>query len=616
MSPTPPPGFIYTQDLDFKINDGPLKVLNANGHWMLLSLTSNHSSASRIPLPPDDLDDHLADAFDEEDDDPAPAVFKPGHVSLHRESSLGTTAEIREAVKGRHADEEDEYDEGDVIEVDLNDEPRQDKELPTTTKDVSLDRAEGIARSLSALSIGRPPSTRPQSISSSYPVDAPSPFTPSIVVSRPPSPNEENEEDEDVQADNTSQFVNVNLSSSAAAIPSRAPSTSPRSIPRKIVIHPPGTHPNVQLVQGPPTPINGAPMGGHDITDHNGRRSESYSSPRSSNVSIHSLPGSPSSPGFNVGSPLPTPRTLKGRSKGISTLDVVSKTRPSHLPPKAKEEDVKHMKVWEDMMQKSREADELRQQKILEKRIARERAVEASAGRWEREVLPDWRAAIRDPKLKRLWWDGVPTKLRGRVWALTLGNALALSKDTYKSCLSRARRAITTNSFPTESMAQIEEDISRTLPALHLFHKETGPMYGDLKDLLCAWLVARSDEGLSYVRYTALSLVKGVSNVAAMFLINLPAEQAFIAMRNMLERHCMRSFVGGVGAKDDVLLHGENKAALEVARRSSSAGVDVGLGARYEQYGLTEEALWDRLESTEWKESTWSRLIQRELPDV
>lgn len=43
-----------------------------------------------------------------------------------------------------------------------------------------------------------------------------------------------------------------------------------------------------------------------------------------------------------------------------------------------------------------------------------------------------------------------------------------------------------------------------------------------------------------------------MSNVAAMFLINLPAEQAFIAMRNMLERHCMRSFVGGAGAKDDV----------------------------------------------------------------
>lgn len=43
-----------------------------------------------------------------------------------------------------------------------------------------------------------------------------------------------------------------------------------------------------------------------------------------------------------------------------------------------------------------------------------------------------------------------------------------------------------------------------------------------------------------------------MSNVAAMFLINMPADQAFVAMRNMLERHCMRSFYGGVGSKDDV----------------------------------------------------------------
>jgi len=62
------------------------------------------------------------------------------------------------------------------------------------------------------------------------------------------------------------------------------------------------------------------------------------------------------------------------------------------------------------------------------------------------------------------------------------------------------------------------------------------------------------------------------------------------------------------------VLRGENKAAMDVARRAGSLVVD--LGARYEQYGVTEEALWERLEQTEWKESTWSRLIQRELPDV
>jgi hypothetical protein len=63
------------------------------------------------------------------------------------------------------------------------------------------------------------------------------------------------------------------------------------------------------------------------------------------------------------------------------------------------------------------------------------------------------------------------------------------------------------------------------------------------------------------------------------------------------------------------VLRGENKAALEAAKRS---GVRLDATARYEQYGMNEEVLWQQIESMEewWKESTWSRLIQRELPDV
>lgn len=62
-----------------------------------------------------------------------------------------------------------------------------------------------------------------------------------------------------------------------------------------------------------------------------------------------------------------------------------------------------------------------------------------------------------------------------------------------------------------------------------------------------------------------------------------------------------------------IVLHGENKAALDVARRGS---LTVDLGARYEQYGMNDEVLWERLDQTEWKDSTWSRLLQRELPDI
>lgn len=93
-------------------------------------------------------------------------------------------------------------------------------------------------------------------------------------------------------------------------------------------------------------------------------------------------------------------------------------------------------------------------------------------------------------------------------------------------------------------MAQLEQDVKSTLPALHIFHPETGPLYDDLKQILYAWVVARADEGLGYAI--------GAAKVAAMLLINMPTQNAFLVMRNLLDRHCLRSFFGGERTKDDV----------------------------------------------------------------
>lgn len=172
----------------------------------------------------------------------------------------------------------------------------------------------------------------------------------------------------------------------------------------------------------------------------------------------------------------------------------------------------------------------------------------------------------RNPNLRKLWWNGIPTKLRSTLWERAVGNPLALSKgrtvipcrtslyctdtaiilvaDTYRLCLARAKRALAAGTFPTTTIALIEEDVVSTLPSLHIFLPKTGPMYEDLKDMLFAWVVSRSDEGLGYV--------KGVARIAAMVLLNMPAPQGFILMRNVLERHCMRAFYGGMATKDDV----------------------------------------------------------------
>ncbi|KAI6163883.1 rab-GTPase-TBC domain-containing protein [Pisolithus thermaeus] len=427
----------------------------------------------------------------------------------------------------------------------------------------------------------------------------------------------------------------------------------------------------------------------------------------STSRSISPESAKPSSPSL-----VPSPRIV-----GPSVFQkVVSKTRLHFLPPKSREEDRKHMADWEAMMKESRAAgvelllsrrlaatltaplvlEERRRKGLQQRRIARELNIERLMHIWEKDILPDWRVVHRDPAFRKLWWNGVPTKLRCIMWERAIGNTLALSKDSYRTYLSRARRALSSGVFPSDILQEMEEDIITTLPALHIFHPEGGPLYQELKDMLCAWVISRADEGLSYTR--------GASRIAAMILINVPTPQAFVTLRNLLERHCLRAFYGGTGTKDDVeayyrifdtlladsmpkiyfnfkqhqispaaylpdwltplfldhlpfeacarlwdvillegdsflfraalamlavlesrlsfpdrdellqLLRGQNKAAIEVAKRE---GRPLN-GGKYEIYGVDEETLWDRIDSMEdwWKESTWRRLTQRELPDL
>lgn len=76
-------------------------------------------------------------------------------------------------------------------------------------------------------------------------------------------------------------------------------------------------------------------------------------------------------------------------------------------------------------------AEKRKKQEIEEKRLARERAVEDSIHIWRREVLPNWREAVRRPEIRAMWWKGIPTKLRGQLWIAAIGNGLAISKGQF-----------------------------------------------------------------------------------------------------------------------------------------------------------------------------------------
>ena len=98
------------------------------------------------------------------------------------------------------------------------------------------------------------------------------------------------------------------------------------------------------------------------------RREPPRSAPNAQSMSVSHLPSSYSQPASTshasfshvAGPPVAsTFRRQKAKSMGPSMLDkVISKTRPTFLPPKPRAEDRKHMADWEQMMKRSRAAGE------------------------------------------------------------------------------------------------------------------------------------------------------------------------------------------------------------------------------------------------------------------
>lgn len=194
---------------------------------------------------------------------------------------------------------------------------------------------------------------------------------------------------------------------------------------------------------------------------------------------------------------------------------VVSRTRQVYLPPKPKDEDEAHLSSWKHMMEESRAAEQKRRQHQARARAEREARISASVPIWESSILAcprrEWSALVRsDSRLQSLWFQGIPTHLRGRIWSGCIGNNLSLSKESFKACSYRARQAVESGRFPKEVDKWIQDDTANTLPTTGLYG-EQGPMTEELRELLRAWYVSRVDEGMGYVSFVRFYTV-GIVN--------------------------------------------------------------------------------------------------------
>lgn len=219
---------------------------------------------------------------------------------------------------------------------------------------------------------------------------------------------------------------------------------------------------------------------------------------------------------------------------------VISRTRPKYLPPKALIEDQKHLKEFDEMMTASLEIQKRKRELENEKKLAREKLLASYQPTWEKEILPNWKSVLRRDDasgraLSRMWWLGtMPPRHRGRLWHQCIGNAGAVGRSAFVKSVALANSLINSNParFPVEVLRSIDDEISKTLPKLKLF-QVGGPMHTEFREVLLAWSVFWREQPY---------YPTGSSHVAAMFLINMPPADAFLSLVNVTRKSCLSYF--------------------------------------------------------------------------
>ena len=183
---------------------------------------------------------------------------------------------------------------------------------------------------------------------------------------------------------------------------------------------------------------------------------------------------------------------------------VLSRTRPSWLPPKDPAEERRHLKQYQKMMAASAKADERREAARRSKTELKDANAGGSMLVWDEDIIPRWNDAIREKKTREMWWCGIPPRSRGLVWLQAIGNELGLTESSFVAALERARelesrvhndKGSAADLRKAQWFEQIREDVAqRTWKDLRIFDAE-GPLHQSLVNVLMAYAMYRSDIG-------------------------------------------------------------------------------------------------------------------------
>ncbi|MCQ2815895.1 MAG: hypothetical protein MJ252_01390 [archaeon] len=124
-------------------------------------------------------------------------------------------------------------------------------------------------------------------------------------------------------------------------------------------------------------------------------------------------------------------------------------------------------------------------------------------------LIDNWNSRKKDPSVKNLFYNGIPSQFRSKLWLLLIKNKFCVSKAYFDIQLSKVEKD--------------KNKIKLPFPYLGLF-KEENPLSSDLRDIVSAFYVARPD----------IKPNDYLSNIAGIFLINMDKFQSFVAFVNLI----------------------------------------------------------------------------------
>ncbi|RPA84999.1 RabGAP/TBC, partial [Ascobolus immersus RN42] len=246
--------------------------------------------------------------------------------------------------------------------------------------------------------------------------------------------------------------------------------------------------------------------------------------------------------------PAPRPHTitlppLQGPSPIIDPLpiskekaSVLSRTRPSWLPPKNPSEEKRHLREYKRMMAAAAETERRKRARAVAAAEAEERRLEELTHLWHSRVLPNFAEARAREGTREMWWRGIPRQVRGTVWARAIGNGMCVSESTFAVALNSARQLeqslVNANSVQTDRDRAVFGLIRRDVAALSAEYEdislsrgyEPGAFGKRLGEVLYAYAWYRRDVGY----------IHGIHGIAGLLLLNMNKIDAFIALANIL----------------------------------------------------------------------------------